>query len=143
MEAAVVGFGGFDTHSAQGGADGQLAVLLARLARALAAFAADLHDRLNRITVVVLSEFGRRVAENGSGGTDHGSGGVALVLGGGLQGGVHGIWPGLSDDVLDDGDLMVATDTRSVLAEVVRGRLGNTATDRIFPGFTPVPLGLA
>lgn len=143
MEAAVVGFGGFDTHAAQGGADGQLAVLLDRLARALAAFASDLHDRLDKITVVVMSEFGRRMAENGSGGTDHGSGGLNLVLGGGIRGGVYGAWPGLDDDALDDGALTVATDTRSVLAEVVRGRLGNTAVDVVFPDFTAVPLGFA
>lgn len=143
MRAAVVGFSGFDTHSAQGGDAGQLAGLLGRLAHALAAFASDLHDRMDRITVVVLSEFGRRVAENGSGGTDHGSGGLALVLGGGLRGGVHGGWPGIGDDVLDHGDVAVATDTRSVLAEVVRGRLGNAAIDQVFPGFTPVPVGFA
>jgi uncharacterized protein (DUF1501 family) len=143
MEAAVVGFGGFDTHSAQGGADGQLAALLARLAGALAAFASDLHDRLDTITMVVMSEFGRRMAENGSGGTDHGSGGLSLVLGGGIRGGVHGAWPGLADDALDDGALMVATDTRSVLTEVVHGRLGNSSVDLVFPDFTAVPVGFA
>ncbi|MGH9275236.1 MAG: DUF1501 domain-containing protein [Acidimicrobiales bacterium] len=141
MEAAVVNFSGWDTHVGQGGSNGQLARLLDRLGRALDAFAADLGDQLNRLTVVVASEFGRRVAENGSGGTDHGSGGLALVLGGGLRGGVHGTWPGLDADALDEGDLAVTTDIRSVLAEVVRGRLGNPAVDQVFPGFTPVPVG--
>ena len=112
-------------------------------ARALASFTADVQDQLDAMTVVVLSEFGRRVAENGSGGTDHGRGGLALVLGGGVIGGVHGPWPGLQDDALDNGDVAVATDVRSVLAEVVRGRLGNPAIDQVFPDFTPVPLGFA
>jgi uncharacterized protein (DUF1501 family) len=143
MDAAVVNFAGWDTHVGQGGADGQLARLLDRLGRALAAFAEDLRDQLGRVTVVVASEFGRRVLENGSGGTDHGSGGLALVLGGGLRGGVHGVWPGLDPDALDQGDVAVATDIRSVLAEVVRGRLGNPAVDQVFPGFTPVPVGFA
>ena len=65
------------------------------------------------------------------------------MLGGGLVGGVHGPWPGLEDGALDHGDLAVATDVRSVLAEVVQGRLGNTAVDQVFPDFTPVPLGFA
>lgn len=143
IDAAVVNFAGWDTHVGQGGADGQLARLLDRLARALAAFAADLSDRLDRLTVVVASEFGRRVVENGSGGTDHGSGGLALVIGKGVRGGVHGVWPGLADDALDQGDVAVTTDIRSVLAEVVRGRLGNGATEQVFPGFTPVPVGFA
>ena len=142
MEAATVTFGGWDTHQGQGGSDGRLAALLDRLGRALMSFALDVDDRLADVTVVVVSEFGRRVAENGSGGTDHGRGGLALVVGRGLQGGVHGLWPGLGDDELDDGDVAVATDVRSVLAEVVRGRLGNAAIDQVFPSFTPVPLGL-
>jgi uncharacterized protein (DUF1501 family) len=143
IDAAVVSFGGWDTHMGQGGADGHLAQLLDRLARSLTAFVADLSDRLDRLTIVVASEFGRRAAENGSGGTDHGSGGLALVIGRGLTGGVHGVWPGLADDALDQGDVAVTTDIRSVLAEVVRGRLGNGALDRVFPGFTPVPVGFA
>lgn len=141
LEAAVVNFGGWDTHYAQGGAKGRLADQLDRLARALATFTADLQDNINQLTVVVLSEFGRRVAENRSGGTDHGQGGVAFVVGGGLRGGVHGEWPGLDATSLDRGDVAVATDVRSVLAEVVRGRLGSSALDRVFPNFTPVPVG--
>lgn len=143
MEAAVVSFPGWDTHNGQGAAKGQLAGLLDRLSRALATFAADLHDQLDRVTVVVLSEFGRRAAENSSGGTDHGRGGLALVVGRGIAGGVHGTWPGLDPAALDEGDVPVATDIRSVLAEVVRGRLGNPSVDRVFPGFAPVPLGIA
>lgn len=143
MQAAVVSMSGWDTHQSQGSTDGRLATLLDRLARAIAGFVDQMADRLSQLTVVVVSEFGRRVHENGSGGTDHGRGGLALVLGGGLVGGVHGAWPGLAPDVLDEGDLPVATDLRSVLAEVVRGRLGNQAIDVVFPGFTPVPLGFA
>ena len=140
MEAAVVSLPGWDTHSNQAG---ELAQLLDRLGRALAAFMEDVRDRLDRLTLVVVSEFGRRALENGSGGTDHGRGGLALVLGGGLTGGVHGAWPGLGDTELDRGDVAVTTDIRAVLAEVVRGRLGNEALDQVFPGFTAVPLGIA
>lgn len=142
VEAAVIGFGGWDTHYVQGGTDGRLAYLLDQLARALASFMAQVQDRLDRLTVVVLSEFGRRVAENGSGGTDHGRGGVAMVLGGGLHGGVHGTWPGLEPAALEDGDVAVTTDIRSVLAEVVAGRLGNPALDQVFPRFAPTPVGI-
>jgi len=143
VEAAVVSFDGWDTHRDQGGPGGQLAGLLERLGRALASFARDLDDRLDRVTIVVVSEFGRRVLENGSGGTDHGRGGLALVLGRGIRGGVHGPWPGLDDATLVEGDLPVATDVRSVLAEVVRFRLGNPAIDQVFPDFTPAPVGFA
>lgn len=143
MEAAVVALGGWDTHAGQGGSSGQLATLLGRLARALATFVADVHDRLDRVTIVVVSEFGRRVAENGSGGTDHGRGGVGFVLGGGVHGGVHGVWPGLAPDALDEGDVAVTTDVRSLFAEIVRARLGNPAIMHVFPDFTPTPLGIA
>lgn len=143
MEAAVVNFDGWDTHAAQGGSSGQLATLLGRLARALATFVTDVHDRLDRVTIVVLSEFGRRVAENGSGGTDHGRGGVGFVLGGGVRGGVHGTWPGLDPAALDEGDVAVTTDVRSLLAEIVRGPLQNPAISQVFPDFTPTSLGIA
>lgn len=143
VAAAVVQLPGWDTHRAQGGPTGQLAGQLGDLAFALDRLATDLADRLDRVTIVVLSEFGRRVIENDSGGTDHGRGGLALVIGGGIHGGVHGTWPSLAGDALDQGDVAVATDIRSVLAEVVQRRLGNDALDVVFPGFTPAPVGLA
>ncbi len=92
-----------------------------------------------------MSEFGRRVAENGSGGVDHGHGNALLVLGGGLDGGkVHGTWPGLTEAALDDGDLAGTTDYRDVLAELLVKRQGLSApaAKAVFPGLTPQPVGV-
>lgn len=90
--------------------------------------------------MVVMSEFGRRVGENASLGTDHGRGGVMLVLGGGTPGGMHCRWPGLEEDRLDGpGDLPVVHDYRDVLAAVL-GRNGPVDLAALFPGHTPVPM---
>jgi uncharacterized protein (DUF1501 family) len=89
------------------------------------------------MTVVVQSEFGRRLRENDDSGTDHGHGNVMLVMGGHVNGGVHGTWPGLHNDQLyDRADLAVTTDYRRVLAEIMIRRLGNNRLDQIFPGYT-------
>jgi uncharacterized protein (DUF1501 family) len=87
-----------------------------------------------------MSEFGRRVAENASLGTDHGRGGVMLVLGGGTPGGMHCRWPGLDADRLDGpGDLPVVHDYRDVLAAVL-ARHGGVSPSSVFPGHVPSPL---
>lgn len=146
LEVACVDLGGWDTHAAQGGASGQQATLLAELASGLAAFHADLADRLARITVVTMSEFGRRVQENASGGTDHGHGNCMFVLGGGINGRkVYADWPGLAPGQLaSPGDLAITTDYRTVLAEIVERRLLSNKIGDVFPGFTPPAyLGLA
>ena len=144
VRAAVIELGGWDTHAGQGGAEGRLARNLGRLANGISALLADLDDLGERLTVVVVSEFGRRVRENGSGGTDHGRGGVALVAGQGIVGGrVFGDWPGLAANQLDGGDVRVTTDVRDVLAEVVDRRLGNPDVGTVFPGLEPRPLGFA
>jgi uncharacterized protein (DUF1501 family) len=139
MEVACVDLGGWDTHASQGGATGQQADLLAELAGGLAAFHADLADRMSRIIVVTMSEFGRRLLENGSGGTDHGHGNCMFVLGGGVNGGkVYADWPGLAPEQLaSPGDLAITTDYRTVLAEIVDRRLLNPKLGDVFPGFTP------
>ncbi|HVE63138.1 MAG TPA: DUF1501 domain-containing protein [Mycobacteriales bacterium] len=144
LEAACVDSTGWDTHESQGTAkSGRLSFLLNDLGSALAAFYADLAG-LRGITVVVMSEFGRRVAENGSGGTDHGHGGVMLVLGAGIRGGrVYGRWPGLMPGRLDRGDLRVTTDYRDVLGEVLLRRGGQTSIAHVFPRHELRPLGLA
>jgi uncharacterized protein (DUF1501 family) len=140
LEAAVLSQGGWDTHLAQTKA---IERPMRTLADALAVFVAALGDHIDRVTVVVLSEFGRRVAPNGAGGTDHGRGSAALVLGGGIRGGkVYARWPGLAADALDhDGNLPVTTDFRDVLAEIVDRRLRNPQVDRIFPDYAPNYLG--
>lgn len=145
LQAACVDLGDWDMHSGLGAAGGGWMAEQARqLAEALAAFAADLGPDLDRVTVLTLSEFGRRVAENGSGGVDHGFGGAMLVMGGGLAGGrVHGRWPGLGADALDHGDLAGTTDFRSVVAELLVHRgTSRSALASVFPGFTPTAVGL-
>lgn len=143
LEAACLDHIGYDTHVAQAGL---LENRLHGLGASLAAFATDLGPaRWATTTVVVLSEFGRRVAENDGAGTDHGRAGVSLVLGGqGIAGGrVHGRWPGLAPDQREGpGDLTVTTDYRNVLAEIVAGRLGNPHIDAVFPGLARQPVGV-
>lgn len=104
---------------------------------ALAAFYNDLSNYHSRTTIVVMSEFGRRLKSNRSGGTDHGYGGLTLVLGGNVKGGkMYGKWPGLATDELDNGvDLAVTTDYRTVLSEVLNKRLQAKKLDFIFPTF--------
>lgn len=143
LEVATVDLGGWDTHEYQGTLDGGFNGLLLLLAQGLAAFYADLQAQMGNVTVVTMSEFGRRVAENGSAGTDHGHGNVMFLLGGGVNGGqVFARWPTLAPEALDDGDLAITTDYRSVLAEVVQKRLLNTAVSEVFPNFSPEDLGL-
>src|SRR6185436_16740925 len=103
LETACIDLGGWDTHVNQGGAEGQQAQLMKDLAEGLAAFYADMGDTMQRVSVVVMSEFGRRVAENGGGGTDHGHGSALLVMSGSLSVGkpVVANWPGMSEDQLD------------------------------------------
>lgn len=139
IEAAQVDIGGWDTHAAQGGATGALATLSTDFASSLAAFHADVVATNARVTVVIISEFGRNARENGSQGTDHGRATTMFAMGQGIAGGrvlVNG-WPGLAKENLESGqDLKVTTDYRDVLAEIVQKRLGNSALDQIFPGWT-------
>lgn len=121
LRAAGVDLGGWDHHNNETQA---LAPLLDELARGLAAFRTDLGPLAQQISVVVMSEFGRRAFENGSSGTDHGAGNLMLVLGGGVRGGrVYAQWPGLKDADLDRGDLKITVDYRQVLSEVIGARL--------------------
>ena len=107
---------------------------LSELGTALDAFATDLGGKLDDVTLVTLTEFGRRIEENGSGGTDHGYGQTVFLLGGGVKGGqVHGIWPSLALDKLLDGDLAKTTDYRSILAEILEKRCEASSVSEIFP----------
>jgi uncharacterized protein (DUF1501 family) len=142
LEVAAIDIGGWDTHESQGGVGGYFGYLAGNLAQGLAAFYTDMRDYMPGITVVTMSEFGRRLEENASGGTDHGHGNVMMVMGGGASSGVYGRWVGLSNDVLDEGDLAVTTDYRDVLSEILTKRLGNDSLDEIFPGYQPVMLDI-
>jgi len=114
----TIHWGGFDTHSDQiAGQDPQLK----ELSRALGAFKADLTARgiEDRVCTLVFSEFGRRVEENGSAGTDHGAGGLMLAMGSGVRGGLAAEWPGCEAAEQKDGNIKVPTDFRSVYAGVI------------------------
>jgi uncharacterized protein (DUF1501 family) len=141
IRLVVASLGGWDTHVRQGHHAGQLADRLHPLGDGLAAFAQGLGPGWGDTVVVVLSEFGRTVRENGDGGTDHGHGNAIWLLGGAVRGGrVYGEWPGLALAALYEGrDLAVTTDFRSVLAAVLARhlRLSDRALAHIFPGFTP------
>jgi uncharacterized protein (DUF1501 family) len=143
LEVACLDHVGWDTHIAQGTTEGWQPMLLGDLGRSLAAFARDLGGEMRRVTLLAMTEFGRRVQENSGLGTDHGRGGVAFLLGGGVNGGrVYGKWPGLEPHQLEPpGDLRVTTDYRDVLAELLCARLGNRQLTDVFPGYTPRPLG--
>ncbi|HET7844534.1 MAG TPA: DUF1501 domain-containing protein [Xanthomonadales bacterium] len=137
LAVATVDTGGWDLHDDE--AD-QLAPLLDDLAKSLAAFDTDLGAAMANVTVVTMTEFGRRVQQNASGGTDHGSGYAMLLLGGGVTGrNVFRTWPGLRDDQLFRGDLAITTDYRAVLSEVLVKRGGGTDLARVFPGYAQQP----
>ena len=142
LEAASIDLDGWDSHFAQ---QTVLPDLVIRLGSGLDAFRKDLGERMKTTTVVVMTEFGRRVRENSAFGTDHGRGSVMFVLGGGVKGGrVIGPWPGLKDNLLEGpGDLPVIHNYRNVLAPVLQ-RHGATSEDlpRIFPQFATVSLDL-
>jgi uncharacterized protein (DUF1501 family) len=141
VEVLTVDQGDWDMHTGLGTLEwGQMIDNAANLATALAAFFGDLGDQAGKVTLVALSEFGRRVVENDNYGLDHGYGNVMLVAGAGVNGGkYYGTWPGLTNSL--DADLTVTTDYRSVLAEVVSSRFGSS-TASVFPGFTPQTLGV-
>jgi uncharacterized protein (DUF1501 family) len=141
IEVVTVDQGDWDMHSGMGSADnGWMADNTRELAGAIAAFFGDLGDQAGKVTLVTISEFGRRVVENASQGLDHGYGNVMFVAGAGVRGGqYYGTWPGLGKT--DDADLLVTTDYRSVLAEIVSKRFG-ASTATVFPRFSPEAVGV-
>ncbi|MCL4215813.1 MAG: DUF1501 domain-containing protein [Candidatus Hydrogenedentes bacterium] len=145
IEAFAVDAGGWDTHNGQEPLDGLMATLMDGFARSLAAFYTDvIAGGMHNVTVVIMSEFGRKVKENGSRGTDHGHGNVMMLLGRNVAGGqVLTQWPGLQPEHLfEEQDLEVTIDYRDVLAELITERLGNTDLGFVFPGFTPTLRGV-
>jgi uncharacterized protein (DUF1501 family) len=141
VEIAFVDIGGWDTHQAQGGTEGQLARRFNELALGIRALYDDLGDRMDDVVIMTMSEFGRTVAENGSGGTDHGHATCMFVAGGAVNGGkILGEWPGLASEQLYEGrDLAVTTDFRDVFAEVAQRHLGAKQLDQVFPGYAIDP----
>ncbi|MEV6346846.1 DUF1501 domain-containing protein [Actinoplanes sp. NPDC051851] len=147
LVTAAVDCGDWDMHQGLGPAVAghRMYDNLAGLAAALASFAADLGpDGMKGVTVLTVSEFGRRVRENSSRGCDHGHGNAMLLLGGGIRGGrVYADWPGLAPDDLVAGDLRATTDYRSVIGELLQRRCGFGSLDDVFPGVAPSRFGLA
>ncbi|QZY27725.1 DUF1501 domain-containing protein [Nocardioides coralli] len=135
VEVLTVDHGDWDMHTNVGTLEwGRMQNLTKQLGSALAGFFTDLGSHGDNVTVVVLSEFGRRVKENANVGLDHGHGNVMFVLGAGVRGGqYYGTWPGLSGQL--DSDLVVTTDYRAVLSEVVAARF-DVSTASVFPGYT-------
>jgi uncharacterized protein (DUF1501 family) len=140
LRVATVDYGGWDTHEYEtDGNGGYIAELLGNLAAGLSNFYLDLDSGYaDRLSVVVISEFGRRLVQNEAYGTDHGHGSVMFTLGGGVNGGqVYGAWPGLHNDQLyDHADLAITTDYRQVLSELLTRRLGNIDIGMVFPGYS-------
>ncbi len=141
LRVATLDFGGWDTHEGQTASFGGN---VDALSSGLQAFWRDLGDEAERVNVVVMSEFGRRLRANTSGGTDHGYGNAMMVLGAGVKGGqMLGEWPGLANDALDDrADLAITTDYRHVLAGVMQQHMQAENIAELFPDFSPEPMGL-
>ena len=141
LEAVAIDLEGWDSHFTQ---KTLIEPLMRQLAAGLGAFAQDLGARLATVSVVVMTEFGRRVQENSSFGTDHGRGSVMFVLGGGVKGGqLAGRWPGLERDILEGpGDVPVANNYRDVLAPVLMRHGAEAYLGIIFPNFKRAPLNI-
>ncbi|WP_315788161.1 DUF1501 domain-containing protein [Fischerella sp. JS2] len=141
IELGFMQLGGWDTHVNQGGSKGKLARNLAQLGQGLASLVKGLGPVYQHTTVLVMSEFGRTVSENGNGGTDHGHGNVMWVLGGRIRGGkVYGEWPGLGTNQLYQGrDLAITTDFRDVIAVVLEHHmnLNDAKMNQVFSNYIP------
>ncbi len=147
VEAVAIDLGGWDTHDVQGPFDGFMAGLMDEFASGLAAFHTDLFSQgVRNVVVVAMSEFGRTARENGSAGSDHGTGGSMFVLGGHIRGGqVLADWPGLAPEQLFEGqDLRITTDYRDVLSEILIKRANNGNIGQVFnePGYSRRDYGI-
>ncbi len=127
--------GGFDTHANQGANAGAYVNLMGTVGDSVLAFYQDLSNQglLSSTLVIVFSEFGRRISENGSTGTDHGAAGVMMALGGMVRGGIYGTAADLRQDTANPtlennaGDVKFETDFRSVYAKVIDSWLGSNS----------------
>jgi uncharacterized protein (DUF1501 family) len=140
MNLVTVDFGSWDMHN---NLVGEFRTRTTEFSRAISAFWTDMADYQGRITLVTMTEFGRRLQENTSQGTDHGSGSGMLILGCNVNGGkLYGTWPGLAPNQLTTGDLTVTTDYRQVLSEILVKRHGETNIASVFPTVKYQPLGI-
>jgi uncharacterized protein (DUF1501 family) len=147
IEAIQLNLNGWDTHSNQDPLAGSMYRSMLDLAGAVGAFHADVIGSgfSQNVTLVIMSEFGRNVRQNGSIGTDHGRGSVFFAMGRNIAGGrvLVNNWPGLARENLENGqDLKVTLDHRDLLAEIVKNRLGNSNLGVIFPDYVPTMRGV-
>ena len=138
IRIGFLALGGWDTHVNQGAASGQLAGHLKPLGEGLAHFADALGPEYGDTVVLVISEFGRTMHQNGNSGTDHGHGNVMWVMGGPVRGKkIYGRWPGLAtEDLYQERDLAVTTDFRDPIAMVLKSHMGlqDAQIAKVFPG---------
>ncbi|MDE5104640.1 MAG: DUF1501 domain-containing protein [Trichodesmium sp. St19_bin2] len=146
-QLGFLALGSWDTHVNQGNSQGMLARRLKPLGEGLATLVQELGSLYSNTVILVISEFGRTVKENGNGGTDHGHGNVMWILGGGLRGGqVYGEWPGLDEsELFQKRDLTVTTDFRNPIASIFQQHFGFSKSQiaQVFPGYDfnqPLPL---
>ena len=131
---------GWDLHENFGNfVDGRQAQNLNALAEVLGAFITDLGSYGDRVTVVLMTEFGRTFRQNGNGGVDHGRASTMFVIGGGIIGGVYGDWPGLDAAAIDGNALRVTVDYRTVLADILEHRLATGDLPAVLPGYVDTP----
>jgi len=145
MEVAFTECGGWDTHFNQGTEAGTFARNVNDLSSAITAFWTDLGSYQDEVEVMTMTEFGRTVHQNGTGGTDHGRGSCMFILGNDVKGGkVHGSVPELALENLEDGrDLPVTTDFRAVFEEVATAHLKIRDNGKLFPEWNGKGIGLA
>lgn len=139
VEVAFTDVNGWDTHANQGSSRGRLANELKNFGDGFAALYQDLGDQMRNVVIVTMTEFGRAVRQNGSGGTDHGHASCLFVAGGPVKGGkVYGRWPGLAPEQLYEGrDLALTTDFRNVFSEILAKHMRTRDAARVFPNFRP------
>lgn len=147
VRVAGLSIEGWDTHAYQGAGDGdgRHAIALADFAQGLAAFTQDMGADMDNVLVLCMTEFGRTVAENNSGGTDHGHAGTWMALGGGVNGGIYlgpSGWPGLAiENLIDERYLPHTLDFRDILGEVLGRFLQTPDAVSVLRGYTPSPVG--
>jgi uncharacterized protein (DUF1501 family) len=144
VEIAFAESGGWDTHFNQGTVNGPFARNLKDLSESIIAFWNDLQSYQDDVTIMTMTEFGRTVKQNGTGGTDHGRASCSFILGNQVSGGkVHGTVKPLAIENLDEGrDLAVTTDFRSVFSEVASRHLSIKNANSLFPDWNGPMLGV-
>lgn len=143
LQVANIDIGGWDTHSNQGGAEGNQATRMASFASGIEALYRDLGAHMNNVVILTMTEFGRTAAENGSRGTDHGNASCWFAIGYGINGGIYGDWPGLSSGQLyQERYLQHNIQYSDVFAEVLSKHLLNQQLSYVLPDHQYSPIGL-